>query len=130
MILVDTAALYALLDVRDPSHPAAAKRWEVIARQRESLHTTNYIVVEATMLLQARLGLNQVRNLHHRLLPVIRTHALTTEEHDAAIDLLLAEDKRPLSLVDCSSFIFMRRHHINRVFTFDDDFRRFGFEVI
>jgi predicted nucleic acid-binding protein len=35
-----------------------------------------------------------------------------------------------LSLIDCSSFVFMRRSGIRRAFSFDRDFKHSGFELL
>ncbi|HET9095542.1 MAG TPA: PIN domain-containing protein [Candidatus Baltobacteraceae bacterium] len=130
MIFVDTTAFYALLDDRDESHDAAANVWAALAGRRDSLHTTNYIVVETTTLLQARLGVRAVRAFHDELLPVVQTHIVDSSLHEAGVDLLFSESRRHLSLIDCSSFVFMRRSGIRRAFSFDRDFKHSGFELL
>jgi hypothetical protein len=50
-----------------------------------------------------------------------RTYAL-------GADIVLARNKRELSLVDCVSFVVMTRLGIRDVFTFDPHFRREGFK--
>lgn len=130
MIFVDTTAFYALLDDQDESHDAAAALWAALAQRRESLHTTNYVVVETTSLLQARLGVKPARVFHDDLLAVIQVHMVDSSLHEAAVDLLFSESRRHLSLIDCSSFVFMRRSGIRRAFSFDRDFKHFGFELL
>lgn len=41
---------------------------------------------------------------------------------------LLAAGRLRLSLIDCASFVLMRRHGIQRAFTFDRHFTEQGFE--
>lgn len=64
------------------------------------------------------------------LLPAVRTIGATEEDHRTAIQALLAADRRDLSLVDCASFLVMRRLGLRSVFTLDADFRHQGFEVV
>lgn len=130
MIFVDTSALYALLDADEARHTLASSKWTDVVEQRPPLLTTNYIVLETTSIVQSRLGLDATRRLHNDLLPPLTVHFVDAALHDAAVDLLLAENQRRISLVDCASFLFMRRNSIKRAFAFDRDFERFGFEVL
>ncbi len=50
--------------------------------------------------------------------------------HAAAVATLLATDQRGVSLVDWVSFAVMRRYGLRRAFTFDEGFRRQGFELV
>jgi predicted nucleic acid-binding protein len=45
------------------------------------------------------------------------------------VSLLRARGRRGLSLVDCASFVIMRRYGITRAMAFDEDFAREGFEI-
>jgi predicted nucleic acid-binding protein len=47
--------------------------------------------------------------------------------YQQAIDVLLAANRRQLSLVDCSSFLLMRELGLRHVFTFDRHFAEQGF---
>lgn len=78
----------------------------------------------------ARLGLDAVRGLSDDLLPAVRTVWTTEEDHRGAVQALLAAGRRELSLVDCTSFLVMRRLGLKSAFTFDDDFVDQGFEVL
>lgn len=130
LIFVDTTAFYALLNDGDASHDAAANVWAALAQRRDSLHTTNYVVVETMSLLQARLGVRPARAFHDELLPVVQMHTVDSFLHEAAVDLFFSESRRHLSLIDCSSFVFMRRSGIRRAFSFDRDFKHSGFELL
>lgn len=127
----DTSALYAVLDADDEFHGAAGEAWSSLLSSEEgTLVTTNYVLLEVFALAQARLGMAAVRGLSDDLLPAIRTVWVTDEDHRAAVQALLAADRRGLSLVDCSSFVVMRRLGLEVVFTFDEDFRHQGFATV
>ena len=127
----DTSALYAVLDADDEFHGRAREAWSsLLLSQEGALVTTNYVLVEVFALVQARLGMAAVRGLSDDLLPVVRTIWVTEEDHRGAVQALLAADRRVLSLVDCSSFVVMRRLGLKVAFTFDEDFRRQGFGAV
>lgn len=129
-VLVDTSALYALLDADQTMHGAVASTWEDLLDDDTLLLTTNYILLETVALVQHRLGMDAVRDLTRDLLPVLGNLWIGEEEHAAAVSALLAADRRRLGLVDCTSLEVMRRSGIRTAFALDEDFRRMGFEVL
>lgn len=126
----DTSALYAVLDADDEFHDRARNGWSSLLREDVPVVTTNYVLVETFALVQARLGMEAVRRLSDDLLPAVRTAWVTEEDHRGAVQALLAAGRRGLSLVDCTSFLVMRRMGLRSAFTFDDDFEDQGFEPI
>lgn len=121
-VFVDTSALYALLDRDDANHRSAKARWETLLDADDALLTTNYVVVEATALVQHRLGLPAVRALVDDLLGVVETLWIEPSDHEAAVLALLAARRRKLSLVDCASLQVMHRLRIRDAFAFDGHF--------
>ena len=129
-VFIDTSALYAALDASDDFHTQARAGWAYI-RERE-LHptTTNYILLEAVALAQTRISFDAVRTLHRAFVPLLSVHTIDAQEHDDATQSLLTASRRRLSLVDCSSFVVMRKLGIRRAFTYDKHFREQGFELL
>ena len=130
MILVDTAAFYALVDDRDPNHARAVATLDRLQAADEPLLTHEYVVVEATALIQRRLGLGALRRFVDDLLPLVEVAWVDETLHVEAREALLAAGRRNVSLVDWTSFLVMRRHGVRRAFTFDPDFGVEGFEVL
>ncbi|MPZ20184.1 MAG: PIN domain-containing protein [Luteitalea sp.] len=130
MILVDTSALYAVLDRDDQNHPVAKATWGRLLETDDTLLVTNYVVVETTALVQHRLGREAVRVLCGDILPALDVHWITEADHMHAQTALLATDRRRLSLVDCSSFHVMRNRVVRTAFAFDPHFREQGFDVL
>jgi len=130
VIFVDTSGIYALLDRSDACHDKAAAIWARLVDDRTPLLTTNYVVLECFALAQSRLGMAAVRRVNDDLLPVIETVWIQRDEHTAAVEAVLAADRRRLSLVDTTSFQMMRKHGLRQAFVFDDDFTRQGFDVL
>jgi predicted nucleic acid-binding protein len=125
---VDTSALYALLDRDDACHAEAAYVWRSLLQRDARLVTTNYVVVESVALVQRRLGLEAVRTLLDDVLPVVHVVWVDERLHDAGCTALLAAARPQVSLVDWTSFEFMRRNGLRNAFAFDDDFWALGFE--
>lgn len=130
MILVDTSALYAVLDRDDENHAAAKAVWTRLLEADDRLLVTSYILVETTALVQHRLGMGAVRVFCGDVLPALEVHWITEDDHRHAQNALLATDRRKLSLVDCSSFHVMRHRQLRTVFAFDPHFQRQGFEML
>ncbi len=129
LVLFDTSAIYALADRRDPNHEAAVRRLRRLQEEGGRLFLHSYILVEATALLQRRLGVEvAVRFLEDAR--SIRTHWVTGRDHLQAVEMLARKGRRDLSLVDCMSFMLMRRYGLGTAFAFDDDFRQEGFQVL
>jgi len=130
MIFVDTSALFALVNSSDEDNQIAWHTWKECIGGGDEFITSNYTIVESIALIQSRLGIPVVRRLLENLVPFIQVAWLDEEQHAAAIDDLLATNRRTLSLVDCASFETMRRLDIETVFTFDEHFREQGLQVI
>jgi predicted nucleic acid-binding protein len=130
VIFVDTAAFYALADASDPNHAAARAELERLRAANGTLVTHEYVLVEATALIQHRLGLTPLRLFVDGLLPVIEVVWVDAHLHTEAREALLAAGRREVSLVDWTSFLLMRRLGIAQAFTFDAGFAAEGFEVI
>jgi predicted nucleic acid-binding protein len=128
--LIDTSALYALLDESDPDHAAAAA---ILGRSRTAdpeLVIHSYALSESIALMQRRFGLEAVRRLVDVYLPIIDIAWVDRDLHDRAVSVLLGSGQRTVSLVDQVSFILMRDRGIRTAFAFDLDFVTQGFAVL
>lgn len=127
---LDSAALFAAFDSRDASHERAAHAWSELLRSDGSLHTTNYVVLELSAVLQRRLGIDAVEALSAFVLPWVQMLWVDQPLHALGVAGLLAARRRDLSLVDTVSFAAMRSLGIRKAFTLDSHFAEQGFEVL
>jgi uncharacterized protein len=130
MVFVDTSALYAVITENDHNHTRAQSTWATLVTSGTALISTNYVALEATALIQNRIGIAAAQTLHQDMLPLISIEWVEEPTHAAALLALFTANRRTLSLVDCSSFEVMRRRGITRVFAFDEHFREQGFELL
>ena len=124
---VDTSALIALLDADDLAHGEVREAWRSAVLDAEGLVTTDYVVVEAVAVAQRRWGLDAVRALVGEFMPLIEVEAVPADDRTAAVNALLAAGRRGLSLVDCVSFITMRRMGTRDYLGLDSHFDEQGF---
>jgi len=117
-VVVDTTALFALLDRRDAHHAEAAAFWT--DPDDEDLVTHAYVVVESVALVRSRLGADAANALLDDLLPALRVEMVDRPLHEASV----ADVRRiggGTSLVDRVTIAFAARHGIERAFAYDAD---------
>ena len=129
-IFVDTSAIYAVLDRDDVNHAGADRSWRRLLEDGSDLLTTNYVLLEIGVLLQARIGLVALRTFHENIAPLLQIDWISEKQHDTAVATVLTADRKKLSVVDCVSFQSMREHGVRAAFCFDRHFREQGFETI
>ncbi|MBI2863198.1 MAG: PIN domain-containing protein [Chloroflexi bacterium] len=129
-MFVDTSALYAAINAGDASHQHAKAVWESVAQRRETLVTSNYVLLETIALLGRRLGLQAVRDFQTQFVPTLKVHWVDQSLHQLAMAAMITAGDRDLSLVDCVSFEVMRHLGLDMALTFDVHFARQGFRCL
>ena len=129
-VFVDTSAFYALMDRSDKNHAEAASLWTSLIENKTSLLTTSYVVIETVALLQNRLGFEAASLWYQDILGIVEVWWIDESLHRSAFELWFGLSQRQLSLVDCASFVTMRRYQGAKTFCFDRHFAAQGFDVI
>lgn len=129
-VYVDTSAIYAVMDADDAQHEVAKSTWVNLLESGDGLVCNSYVLLETYALVQHRLGIEAVRVLHDEILPVITVDWVDETIHKEAVAALLIAGRKDLSLVDCSSFVTMRRLGLRRAFALDHRFREQGFGIL
>lgn len=128
-IFVDTSALYAFINARDPDH----KRMEsFLGNFRGNLYITNYIFDEIVTLVLSRVGHEKavyVGNILQRS-PQIEKSRVTPSDEKEAWELFVSRKDKAYSFTDCTSFVVMKRLKIRRCLALDDHFKQEGFEEV
>ena len=104
MLLLDTSAVYALADARDPNHERAAGLLEVALAAGEGLLVHSYLISEAANLLQHRMGIDAALAFLDGI-DSYQVHWITLEEHDVAV-ALLSSDSFDVRDVDTTTLAF------------------------
>lgn len=126
MIFLDTSAIYALADKTDPNHVTAYSKFQDALKSGEVFVLHNYILLESAALLQARLGLPSAV-LFLKDAKSFEVEWVDSDLQEEAEKELERIGKRGISLVDCTSFLVMRRKGVQKVLAFDPDFQDQGF---
>jgi predicted nucleic acid-binding protein len=129
IVFADTSALFALLVSDDLMHIRAKINFDYFAENTVQLLSSSYVLVETVALLQNRIGLTAVNDFNSRILPLLSVVWVDVEWHHRAMQRLLGQNKRDLSLVDCLSFEIMEVQGITEAYTFDKHFEEFGFVI-
>ena len=87
-------------------------------------------MVETLAFLQNRLGIEAVRAFDDAATPLLRVLWVDEGVHRQAVSAILTAKRRRLSLVDCTSFVLMRRYGLDSAFAFDDHFQEQGFKAV
>jgi predicted nucleic acid-binding protein len=127
-VLVDTSALYALLDEDDANHARAAAAFSRLQGSELTAHA--YVLVETLALVSRRLGWDAVARLVDGLLAVVEVVPVDASVHDAALAAYREASSGQVSFVDRTSFAFMRANRIGQAFAFDVHFESAGFELV
>ncbi len=129
-LFVDTSALLVLLNADDLQHRNAHIHWLRWIEEGASFETHNYVLLESHALVQNRLGMDAVRGFESAILPLLTVHWIDPQLHRSAVQLLIAANRRTLSLVDCTSFVVMGQTGIDTAFAFDSHFTEQGFRLL
>ena len=127
-VLVDTSAVYALLDQSDACHRAAKDSLEHLKKARSEPLLTNFIVAECHALSLARLGAALARKW--LLSNVWAVERITADDEGVAREIIRKYTDKTFSYTDATSFAVMDRLGIRTAFAFDPHFRQYGLQVI
>lgn len=123
-LFVDTSIWYAAADRSDPGNEAA----KAILSSRETLVTTDHVLVETWMLIRHRMG----RRAGERFWEGLRSGVAVVEtvgpaDLDRAWEIGLSYRDQDFSIVDRTSFAVMRRLGLERAASLDAHFAIFRF---
>lgn len=68
--------------------------------------------------------------LAEALAPLLRMLWVDEDTYQQSVSAVLTAERRKLSLVDCTSFVLMRRYGFDAAFAFDNHFPEQGFKTI
>lgn len=130
IVFVDTSGLFAFLVQDDEMHEREKAVFSHLAHRNARLLTSSYVLLETISLLQRRVGLDSVKDFNETVFPLLEVIWVGETWHNRALERLMAESKRQLSITDCLSFEIMDEREIIEVFTFDRHFAERGFEIL
>lgn len=128
-IFAATSGLFALLVKNDYMYVRARANFNYFAEKSVQLVTSSFVLVETTALLQRRIGIGPVHDFNAKILPLLEVIWVDNQWYAMAMQRLLAQNNRNISLVDCLSFEIMDSLEIDCAFAFDKHFEENGFSL-
>jgi predicted nucleic acid-binding protein len=125
---VDTSGIVALVDRDDPAHAGVVEAFE--QGRSERLVTHAYVIVETLAVARRRFGPEVTAVLIDRVFPALDVTPVDAELHATSIAAFRDALDSSVSLVDRTSFAFMRREGITLAIALDADFRTAGFTAL
>ena len=127
-VLVDTSAVYALLDRSDARHGRARASLKQLQTARSEPLLTNFILAECHALSLSRLGPDVARKW--LLTNVWAVERVTVDDEAKAKEIIGKYTDKGFSYTDATSFAVMERLGLRTAFAFDPHFRQYGFRVV
>lgn len=126
--LVDTSAVYALLDRDDANHRKAVTILRSLSRRGLTPVLSNFIVAESHALLLSRLGSQIARDwLLKQIWPI---EPITEVDERKAREIIQRYEDKTFSYTDATSFALMERLGLKDAFAFDIHFRQYGLKLL
>jgi predicted nucleic acid-binding protein len=127
-LFVDSSGILALIDRDDGAHAGVVDAFAL--GRAEVLATHTYVVIETLAVARRRYGPAVAADLIDRVIPALDVTHVDAELHTVALADFRDTIESSVSLVDRTSFAFMRRQGIERAIALDVDFRTAGFRTL
>ncbi len=127
-LFVDSSGILALVDRDDPEHAGVVAAFTL--GRTEVLATHAYVIVETLAVARRRYGPAITADLIDRVIPALDVAPVDADLHAVAVAAFGDTVESSVSLVDRTSFAFMRREGIERAIVLDADFRTAGFKTL
>ncbi|MGE5578766.1 MAG: type II toxin-antitoxin system VapC family toxin [Bacillota bacterium] len=127
-VIVDTSAIYALLDRSDANHAQAVVILGKLRDNGDVVVMTNLVLAETHALLLSKLGYTAARTwLRGQIWPVER---VLPEDEERAVDIVYSYEDKTFSYTDATTFAVAERLGIEQAFAFDRHFLQFGLVLV
>lgn len=127
-VIVDTSAIYALLDRSDANHAAAVATLKKLRDSGDTVLITNLILAETHALVLSKLGYAVARSwLRGQAWPVER---VLPDDEERAVDMICTYEDKAFSFTDATTFAVAERLGIRRAFAFGKHFAQFGLTLV
>lgn len=123
-IMVDTSAIYALIDRSDDCHEKAKYLFKKLSERDVDLMLTNFILAETHALILSRLGHELAREWVKNL--IWKIERVKEEDEKRAREIVITYKDKSFSYTDATTFAVMERLKLEVALAFDNHFTQFG----
>jgi uncharacterized protein len=130
-MFIDTSAWFAGIAKNDQYNEPAMKCRNQLLKGKTRFTTSNLIIHETTMLLERKVSKKESIRFLKAIVkdPIVEIIHADEDVEQEAYELYQKYKDHDFSVVDCISFVIMRKYKISRCFTFDKHFSTMGFDV-
>lgn len=128
-VFIDSSALIALWDQDDSNHPAAIEKSQELQKIKAAIFISNIVAGEVLTVLSMKLGI-KLANECGQMLQKINTIFVEENLHRKAWESFQKRTSKNLSFFDYTSLAVIREFNMDKVFTFDRDFKKLGADRI
>ena len=131
-VFVDTSCWVGFFLSRDQFHKEAVRVLDQLAEQGRQLVTSEYVVAETVTRLRKQGGFKIAAQAWDELETSEWVELVEAGKDDRRLARAVFQKyaDHVLSVVDCLSFVLMKKHGIREAATFDEDFKKAGFAVV
>ena len=131
-IFIDTGAYLARFIVKDQHHKLAMTKWNKLQKSKIKYFTSNFVLDEMITLLGRWVSVEFALEKAYSIYSSEAFIVLRPEEEDEfhALKFYKKFSDKKIGFTDCVSFALMKKHKIQRVFSFDRHFVDVGFTKI
>jgi predicted nucleic acid-binding protein len=128
-VLVDTSAIFAIISAEDRFHTRAEAIYGELLEWGDRLHTTSYVLVEASALVHHRIGFEPLREFIQSIQGLWDIFWVDRVTHEEAWSRMVRRGGGRINFVDWSTIVVAESTR-STIFTFDSDFAQEGLTVI
>jgi len=130
-LFTDTSAWLALNDKTDQYYSRAVAKSAEIKKHKIELITSEYIIDESITLIRYRVSHHAAVVFGDALFnsSIVEIIDVKDEDRLKAWEIFKKYEDKELSFTDCTSFAIMEKMKLHKAFTFDEHFKKVGFEV-
>lgn len=126
--MVDTSAIYALIDRSDDWHGKAKDLLKTLSEQGVDVILTNFIVAETHALILSRLGHELAREWLKNL--IWKVERVSEEDEKRAREIIVTYNDKSFSYTDATTFAVMERLKLKVALAFDNHFTQYGWQCV
>jgi len=132
MIFIDTGAFISRYISKDEYHSSSVRFWNQLKNSGERLFTSSFVLDETLTLPGRRGGYSFAAGkagkfYTSKVMTILRP--LIEDEHKE-VDIFEKYADQKISFTDCISFVLMKKHGIDKVFSFDRHFEYAGYLLL
>lgn len=127
-VFIDSSVLISLWDQDDSNHLVAIEKSRELQNIKASIFISNIIAGEVLTVLSMKLGINLV-NQCGEMLQKLSTVFVDEDLHKQAWENFKKRTSKNLSFFDYTSLAIIREFNMDKVFTFDKDFKKLRLSI-